>query len=481
MARRLTTDIAVIGAGSAGLTTAYAASHFGARVVLIERAKMGGDCLNYGCVPSKALLAAAHQAAASQTEFGVRRQPPQVDFAAVHQHIQSVIASIAPNDSVERYESFGVKVIKGEAAFVSPTALRVTGGEDEFEIRAKFFAIASGSSPMVPPISGLASIPYLTNETIFSNTTLPEHLLIIGGGPIGVEMAQAHAQLGAKVTIVDMGPILPRDDQELVRLLREQLIKDGIEVIERVQVEAAAVQSAKQVRLTVKKQDGARTTISGSHLLVAAGRKANLAGLNLAEAGVRHSPNAIEVDKRLRTSNKRIYALGDVAGPYQFTHMASYHAGVVIRNMLFRLPTKVDYRAVPWVTYSSPEMAHCGLSLSEAQQTYPPARLEVLRWPFAENDRARAERATHGLAKAIVTRGGKILGVDILGPKAGELIQPWCLAIQNNLKIAAMASYIAPYPTLGEVNKRLAGSYYNTRLFNPRVQKLVRLLLRLPF
>jgi len=474
------TDIAIIGAGSAGLTLAYAAAHFGARVVLIERAKMGGDCLNYGCVPSKALLAAAHQAASNGAKFGVHRQPARVDFAGVKQHVQSVIAAIAPNDSVERYESFGVKVVQGQASFISPRILRVQQDKEELQVQAKFFAIASGSSPMVPPIDGLSSVSYFTNETIFNNSVLPEHLLIIGGGPIGVEMAQAHAKLGARVTIVDMGPILPRDDQELVKLLRQELLEEGIQMVERVQVESVS-QSGIQIELRVKKQNGEKVTLSGTHLLVAAGRKANLTELDLAKAGVRHSPRAIEVNKRLQTSNKRIYALGDVVGPYQFTHMASYHAGIVIRNMLFRLPAKVDYRAVPWVTYTSPEMAHCGLSLDEAERSYSSTQLEILRWSFSENDRAQAERATNGLAKAIVTRRGKILGVDILAANAGELIQPWCLAIQNRLKIAAMASYIAPYPTMGEVSKRLAGSYYNTRLFNPRIQRLVRLLLRLPF
>ena len=468
-------DIVIIGAGSGGLATAYAAAQLGARTVLIERAKMGGDCLNYGCIPSKALLAAAHSVAAPNRNFGLTGAAAKVNFSAVNKHVHSVIAAIAPNDSVKRYESFGVRVIKGSARFVSPRAVRV----GRREIRAKYFVIATGSSPVAPPIPGLDKVPYFTNETIFGNKKKPAHLLIIGGGPIGIEMAQAHAQLGAAVTVLDMVNILPRDDQDMVGIVRKQLTRDGIRLHEKVSIQAVSY-SARKISIRLKTSAGKTRTVTGSHLLVAAGRRANMDDLDLEKANVKCSPHSIETDDRLRTSNKRIYAVGDVVSPYQFTHIASYHAGIVIRNMLFKIPARLDYRAVPWVTYTNPEMAHCGMSWAEATHHYDESRLEILRWSFAENDRAQAELLTEGLAQAVVTKDGKILGVDIVGSHAGELIQPWCLAIQNKLKIGALASYIAPYPTLGEVNKRLASSYYAPRLFDsPYVKRLVRLMLRL--
>lgn len=468
-----TADVAIIGAGSGGLATAYAAANLGARTILIEKGKMGGDCLNYGCVPSKALLAAAHRVAAPDTNFGLANKAAQVRFAAVNRHIHQVIATIAPNDSVKRYRSFGVKVMQGSARFISPTALQV----NRTEVRAKYYVIATGSSPTVPPIPGLAETPYFTNETIFNNKRCPERLLILGGGPIGIEMAQAHAQLGAQVTVLDMASILPRDDQDLVGILRRRLARDGIELQERISIQSVS-RHGKKIRIYLKKATGSRRTLTGSHLLVAAGRRANIADLDLDKAGIKHSSH-IEVNERLQTSNRRVYGVGDVVTPYQFTHIAAYHAGIVIRNILFRLPARVDYRAVPWVTYTRPELAHCGLSWEEATRRYAATQLETLRFPFAANDRAQAERMTEGLAKATVTKKGKILGVDIIGDHAGELIQPWCLAMQNKLKIGALASYIAPYPTLGEVNKRLAGSYYAPRLFdNPRVKTFVRFLLR---
>ena len=478
------TDIAIIGGGSGGLTLAAGAVQMGAKVVLIERDKMGGDCLNYGCVPSKSLLAAARQAEEVRTGFGITGTKPKVTFAGVNRHIKQVIASIAPHDSVERFTSLGVRVIQERARFVAKRTLKA----GKHTVRARYIVIATGSSPMVPPIPGLDKCAYFTNETIFDNKTLPRHLLVIGGGPIGLEMAQAHAKLGAKVSVADMGPILPRDDPELTEIIRKRLLGMGIALYEHIQIESVQG-NTRGVTLKLKKGGGkdgkghkgdTPQNLSGSHLLVAAGRRANVRDLDLDKAGIRWSPRGVEVNARLQTADKRVYAIGDVASPYQFTHVAAYHAGMVIRSILFKMPAKVNYRALPWVTYTDPEMANCGLSYADAAKQYHADNLRVLTVPFAENDRARAERINEGIIKVIVTKRGKILGVAMVGRSAGELIQPWCLAIQNNLKIGAMAGYIAPYPTLGELNKKVAGSFYTKALFeNNGLKIIVRFLMRL--
>ena len=472
MANVIDADICVIGAGSAGLSVAAGASQMGARVVLVEKGEMGGDCLNYGCVPSKALLAAGHAAHAGAVapKYGVSLGSASYDPVAVHDHIKGVIAAIAPMDSVERFEGFGVTVIKAAARFTGPQ--EVMAGDTR--ITASRFVIATGSSPVAPPIDGLSETPYFTNETLFDNKDRIDHLLIIGGGPIGLEMAQAHRQLGIAVTVIDLGPILPKDDPDAVEVVRKSVLEDGVVLHEKVKV-IRTDKTAQGVSVTIETK-GAEKTITGSHLLVAAGRAANVKGLGLEKAGVDYD-RAIKVDKRLRTSNRKIFAMGDVAGSYQFTHVAGYHAGVVIRNILFRLPAKVDYRAVPWVTYTDPELAHVGMTLDEAKQEQGD-NLRILHWGFDENDRAQSERSTEGFVKVLTTRKGHILGATIVGKNAGELIHPWIIAIQNKLKIDAMATYIAPYPTLGEVNKRAAGSFYTEKLFSERTRRIVRFLLR---
>ena len=471
MSRRIETDICVIGAGSAGLSVAAGASQMGARTVLVERAKMGGDCLNYGCVPSKALLAAGRRAriASHSAEFGIDGHAT-VDFARVQAHVAGVIAAIAPHDSVERFEGLGVTVLQAEARFTGPREL-VAG---DTVVRAKRFVIATGSRAAIPPVPGLEGVPYLTNETIFGMPEKPAHLLILGGGPIGLEMAQAHRNLGCEVTVIEMASIAGKDDPELVELLRRRLCADGIRLLERTRaLGVAAKQSG--VCLMVER-DGIAEEVVGSHLLVATGRAPSVEGLGLEAAGVRYGKKGVEVDARLRTSNRHIFAIGDVAGPYQFTHMAGYHAGIVIRNALFRLPAKVDYSAVPWVTYTDPELAQVGMSEEAARQQHGDIR--ILRWGFHENDRAQAERETEGHAKIVTLPNGRILGATILGPQAGELIALWALAVSSKMKIGAIASLILPYPTLGEVGKRAAGSFYTPKLFGERTRKIVRFLLK---
>jgi pyruvate/2-oxoglutarate dehydrogenase complex dihydrolipoamide dehydrogenase (E3) component len=471
-ASRLTPDICVIGAGSAGLSVAAGAAQLGADTVLIEADKMGGDCLNYGCVPSKALLAAAHAAASMRRaeRFGVRAADPSIDFQAVHDHVHGVIAAIAPHDSEERFAGLGVRVLRAKARFAGPRELLA----GDVRIAARRFVIATGSRPLLPPIAGLDRVPHLTNETVFDLTERPRHLLVLGGGPIGCELAQAFRRLGASVSIVEMATLLPRDDPELVDIVRKRLQDDGIALHERTKVTGVERTTTGVTLLMESGGNGKR--IEGSHLLVAAGRRANIADLDLAAAGIAHSANAITVDARLRTTNRRVYAIGDAVGGLQFTHLAGYHAGIVIRNALFRWPARVDLRALPWVTYTDPELAQVGLGEAAARAAGHDIR--ILSWPFARNDRAQTERRTDGLVKAIVTPRGHILGAAIVGPHAGELIQSWVLAIANNLRIGAFATMIAPYPTLGEASKRAAGNFYAPKLFNSRTRALVRFLRR---
>ena len=466
----INTDICVIGAGSGGLTVAYVAANLGLPTVLLERDKMGGDCLNYGCVPSKALLAAGHAAAAARggQPFGVSRTAAEIDGAGVYDHVRHAIDAIAPNDSVERYEGFGVNVIQAEGRFTGPR--EVTAGDRR--IQARRFVIATGSRPMVPPIPGLDQTPFHTNETIFGLNAVPDHLIIVGAGPIGIEMAQAHRQLGAKVTVLEMANMLPNDDPELVDVVRQRLKTEGVELLEGVRV-AGAAKDGDGIGVDVEGTPQSR--ITGSHLLVAAGRQPHLDGLDLAAAGIEYDRSGIKVDNRMRTTNKKVFAIGDVAGGLQFTHVASYHAGIVIKNALFRIPAKQDMSAIPKVTYTSPELAQVGLTESAAREIHG-GKIRVTSWPFAENDRAIAERATEGLVKIVIGPKGRVLGAGIVGAHAGELIQVWTLAVQKRMKIGAIANMVAPYPTLGEAGKRAAGQYFTPSLFGDRTRKIVRFL-----
>lgn len=467
MAKTISADICIIGAGSGGLSVAAGAAQLGRKVVLIEKGDMGGDCLNTGCVPSKALIAAAGRAHAIRhaEKFGIKSSEPDVDFGAVMDHVHNVIATIAPVDSQERFEGLGVTVIREHATFIGPREV-VAGGK---KIKAKHFVIATGSTPFVPPIDGLASVPFFTNETIFENRECPDHLIVIGGGPIGVEMAQAHRRLGAKVTIIEGDRLLNKDDPELAAIVANQLREDGIEIVE----------GAKANKI-IKTDDGVGVniddrTIVGSHLLMAVGRKPTVDGLNLEAAGIEYERSGIKVDDRLRSTNKRIFAIGDVAGGKQFTHVAGYHASVLVRNILFKMPAKNNEGLAPHVTYADPELAQIGLDEKTARKKHGD-EIKIVRWPFLENDRALAERDTRGLVKIITDKKGVVLGAGIVGKGAGDLLQPWTLAITSGQKIKAFTDMIAPYPTRGEANKRAAGDWYSKTLFSPRTRKLISLL-----
>jgi len=458
-------DLLVIGAGSGGLSVAAGASQMGADVILLEGHKMGGDCLNFGCVPSKALLASAKVAygQAHASAFGIADQVPQIDYAAAKDHVKDIIATIEPMDSQERFEGFGVRVIREYGEFLSATEVQAGA----YKITARRIVISTGSSPFVPPIPGLDSVPYETNETLFELREQPKHLLIIGGGAIGLEMAQAHIRLGSKVTVIEGARALGKDDPEAAALVLESLRNEGIEIVEGAQ---AAEIRGDAGAIEVQTADG--RVFKGSHLLMAVGRKPNIDRLNLDAAGIETTRAGIKVDDGLITSNRKVYAIGDVAGGLQFTHVAGYHAGVIIKSALFGLPSKAKTNHIPWATYTDPELAQVGLTEAQAREKFG-ARLEVARFDMHHNDRAVAERKTNGFIKLMVVKGRPV-GATIAGPQAGELISLWSLVLANNLKMGQVAAMVAPYPSVGELNKRVAGAYFTPRLFeNATVKRMV--------
>ena len=464
-------DICVIGAGSGGLSVAAAAAAFGVSVVLVEKGKMGGDCLNYGCVPSKALLAAGKTAQTMRTadHFGIASVDQAIDFKAVNAHVHDVIASIAPNDSVERFTALGVKVIQAEGRFVD----RNTVLAGDVAIRARRFVVATGSSAFVPPIEGLDQVDYLTNETLFERTKAPKHLVVIGGGPIGLEMAQAHHRLGAQVTVIEAARAFGRDDPELAAIVLERLRAEGIVIREGAKVARVEKRGKTGVRVHVETENGMEA-IDGSDLLVAVGRLPNVSGLGLDKAGIKHDRRGIAVGRNLRSSNRRVYAVGDIAGGPQFTHVAGYHAGLVIRALLFRLPVKTNHDIVPWVTYTEPELANVGLT--EAMARERGIAVEIQRWPYAENDRAQAERKTHGFIKLVLDKKGRILGAGIAGAGAGEMIHVWALAVAKSMKVGDMLAYVPPYPTLSEIGRRAAVAHFAPQTRRPLVRRIVGFL-----
>ncbi|WP_417604110.1 dihydrolipoyl dehydrogenase family protein [Primorskyibacter flagellatus] len=462
--KRIETDLLVIGGGSGGLSVASGAVQMGAKVVLLEGGKMGGDCLNYGCVPSKALIASGKAAygMAHAEVYGVANASPQVDYAAAQGHVADVIGQMAPVDSQERFEDLGVTVIREYGHFLSINEVQA----GDAVIAARRIVIATGSSPLVPPVPGLDKVPHLTNETLWELRERPGHLLIIGGGPIGMEMAQAHRRLGSDVTVIEGAKALGKDDPEMAEIVLEKLRAEGIEI-----AEDALAQEVRGTEgaIEVEAKDG--RVFHGTHLLVAVGRKANTDKLNLEAAGVETTRTGIKVGDSLKTTNRRIYAIGDVAGGLQFTHVAGYHAGIVIRSALFGLPAKTKTAHIPWATYTDPELAQVGLTEAEAQKKHG-AGFETVRFHYSHNDRAIAERKTTGLIKVMVVKGRPV-GVSIAGYQAGELINLWSLVIANGLKMSHVANMVSPYPTIGEVNKRAAGAYFSPRLFESDMVKRV--------
>lgn len=466
---RLTPDICVIGGGAAGLSVAAAGAALGVSVVLVERRRLGGECLHTGCVPSKALIAAARRAHAARTgdAFGVHAAEVRVDFARVRAHVRATIDAIAPTDSIARFRGLGVRVVEGEARFRDARTV-VVG--DACEIAARRTVIATGSVPAIPPIPGLHDGAYFTNETIFDLDTLPHHLVVIGAGASGLELAQAFRRLGSGVTVLDAGPALAQDDPECVDILLAQLEREGVAILTGVTVKQV-VHAIGHVGVTVLR-DGKEEMVGGSHLLVAAGRAPVLDALDLQAAGVQYTPAGIVVGRNLKTGNSRVYAIGDVAaGLPRFTHSASRQAALVIRNALFRQPVKIDPATIPRAIFTDPELAHTGLT--EAQARAKHRRIRVLRRACRENDRAQAERQTHGHIKIVADAKGHILGVTIVGPEAGELISAWSLAIARGLDLRAFTDLVVPYPTLFETGKRAASDFYLPCLTHPLLRRII--------
>ena len=467
-------DICVIGAGSAGLSVASGAAQLGRSVVLFEADEMGGDCLNYGCVPSKALIAAGKHAHAfsSGEAFGVKVQKPEINFETVKAHIQGVIEHIAPVDSQERFEGLGCTVIRERARFKDAHTVE----SDTTEIRAKRFIVAVGSRASAPPIPGLADTPYLTNESIFSIEKQPKKLLIIGAGPIGLELGQAFKRLGSDVEIIDIAAPLGRSEPEHAEILVNALKAEGI--VFHTPAKTKLIRKTK-TGVAIDLEDG--TTISGSHLLVAAGRAPNVDGLGLENADIKFDRRGIEVTDSLRTSNKRVYAAGDVAkGMGGLTHAAGYHAGQLIRNFYFSPPYmgdmlgKANTARMPAAIYSQPELASIGMTEAEAIKAGHNVR--CVSFDFEENDRAIAERSDQGGVKIVATKKGKILGASVVGESAGEIIHMVSVAMTNNVKISGLAQIISPYPTRSEAVKRAASSWYTDALFSDRTRKIAGFL-----
>ena len=438
-------DLVIIGGGSGGLVVASAAAQLKAKVALIEKDRLGGDCLWYGCVPSKSLIHASRVAyeVKNASRFGIKTNFPDIDFAQANSHVQDVIAAIEPHDSPERFRGLGVEVIFGDGKFIDQKTFEVNGRQ----LKARNFVISTGSRPAIPPIEGIQEIGYITNEQVFSLTELPSSLVVIGAGPIGCELGQALARLGGEVTIISSrNQILPKEDEEAALVVEKQLESEGIKIIKSARAEKVElVDGKKQVYVNGRK-------IIVEEILLSTGRSPNIESLNLEAAGVEYTKKGIKVNPKLQTSNRRIYACGDVIGGYQFTHVAGFEAAVVIQNSLF-FPTKnIDYRVIPWATFTAPELARVGFSERQAREVYD-NDLYILKQEFAGVDRALAEGATAGFAKIITTSKGEILGATIVGNSAGELIHEVVLAMKNNLKISALTG-IHVYPTLSEVNSK---------------------------
>ncbi|MDT8379949.1 MAG: FAD-dependent oxidoreductase [Desulfotignum sp.] len=462
-------DIGIIGGGAAGLTTASGAAQLGAKVILIEQEdRLGGDCLHYGCVPSKTLIKTAHvyHQMKHATTFGLPEVVvPPVDFRQVADRIRSVVDTIQKHDSEERFCSLGAKVIFGQPRFVDEHAVHINGTA----ISAAKWVIATGSSPVAPPIPGLADTPHLTNREIFYMDTLPKSMIMLGAGPIGIEMAQAFNRLGTRVTVIDRArQILGKEDKDMADTVMQIMANEGVQFVLESSIEQVD-QSNGQARVTITDNTGKQRQISADALLVAMGRSPNTDGLGLEGIEIQVERTGIPVDNRLRTRHNHIYAAGDVNGGFQFTHAAGYEGGIVIANAVFRLPRKVNYTWLPWVTYTDPELASIGMNETMAKK----AGIEytVFTEAFKDNDRALAEGETEGRIKLLLDEKEKPIGVQILGPGAGNLISEWVAAFNGNVKLSTLAAAIHPYPTIGEINKRVAGTFLSPKIFSPTIKK----------
>lgn len=472
MSEPLKPDICVIGGGAGGITLAASAAQLGARVVLVERGQLGGDNLYRGTIPSKALMAAANRAfSVRQTRaFGITPLTPAINFRAVGDHIQSVVNAIAPNESAERLAGFGVQVLRGFGKFDSRETVLV----DDRVVAARSFVIATGSSPALPPIEGLRKVPFLTSDTLFGNSVRFEHLIVLGGSGHAMELAQAYLRLGSRVTLIARERFLPEFDPELAKPLIAKLTEEGVQLAEGVSCDRIEPAEGGGIRIHVSK-DGDVDTVDGTHLLIAGQRLPNIEGLELAKAGVEHDPSGITVSNRLRTSNRLVYAIGDVTGGASSATRARHEANILVRRLVLGSQAVTQPHAVPSVIFTSPALAHVGMDENAAREKYGRS-MRVLRWPFSENDRAVVERETEGYVKVVAGPSGRILGATIIGETAAELIQTWCLAVTSGLTVAQVAESIAPYPTLAETNIKTAQGFTLERSAATGLMGAMRLL-----
>jgi len=465
-------DIGILGGGSAGLTVASGASQFGAKTLLIEKEKaLGGDCLHYGCVPSKTLIRSAHiyHMMKNARRYGlpdVDIKP--VDFADIAKRIQYVIGTIQKHDSEERFCSLGVKVKFGSAAFVDEHAVRLNGNT----YSAKKWVISSGSSPDVPPMEGIDATPFITNKEIFSLDSLPKSMIVIGAGPIAIEMAQAFSRLGTKVTVIQRsGQILSKEDKDMADMVMNVLESEGVAFYLNTAV-VRTKESGHEREVVVKGRDGREVSLKAERLLIALGRRANTDGLGLEGISLNFDKKGIRVDNRMKTNHSHIYAAGDVTGEYQFTHAAGYEGGIVLSNAILHLPRKANYRFLPWCTYTDPELASVGMNEKRAKE----AGIECSVWTeeFRTNDRSLAEGEETGKIKMLLDTKGNPIGIQILGPQAGELVSEWVAVLNGDVKLSTLAGAVHPYPTLAEINKRVVGNYFSGKIFSEKVKKTLK-------
>ncbi len=462
-------DIGIIGGGAAGLTVASGAAQLGAKTLLVEREKeLGGDCLHFGCVPSKTLIKTAHvyQLMKNARKFGLPSlKLSAVDFRAVSKRIKSVIDTIQPHDSKERFCKLGARVEFGQPTFTDEHSIRLNGSS----YSAKTWVIATGSSPVTPPIKGLDKTPYMTNREIFNLDHLPKSMIILGGGPIGSEMSQAFCRLGTQVAVVSRGPqILAKEDPDLADAVQEVLMSEGVEFYLNSTIEEVSDLGG-EIEVKIKTAQGSMISLKAEKILVALGRGANTEDLGLEDIGIKFDRRGINVDHRLRTNLKHIYAAGDVNGSFQFTHAAGYEGGIVVSNAIFHLPRKVDYSFLPWCTYTDPPLGSIGMNEKRAAA----AGIDYQVWieEFKDNDRSLAEGESIGKIKMILDEKEKPIGVQILGPNAGDLLGEWVAVLNGKVKLSTLAAAVHPYPTIGEINKKVAGSYFSPKIFSDKVQK----------
>ncbi|KWT71025.1 Mercuric ion reductase [Hyphomicrobium sulfonivorans] len=466
-------DIGVIGAGPAGLAVATSAAALGRTVVLVEGQRFGGQALNSGCIPRRALAASAARAHAIRTAgmVGITGAEPVVDMRAVHAYISSASGKVAPNFAPERFAGLGVRVIQASGRFIDRRTLLA----GEYRIKARRFVIATGTTPSMPEISGLQSTPYFTTDSILENIIPVHSLIVIGGSAAGLEIAQAYSRLGANVIVLNRSAILPEEDGELTQTVFERLAEEGIGVHQNANVDAVEGDLGRvRVKVSV---NGEQHVVEGSHLLIAAERKPAIDNLGLDVARIRHDANGLQLNSGLRTSNRRVFAVGAVTGSPLHAHTAEHHAAVVISRALMAVPASVDTSLLARAVFTEPEFAYVGLTEDEAKKRN--RKIHVLRWPYRENERAQAEGIAAGHVKVVTTTTGRILGAGIAGASAGELIQPWALAIARGLDMKAMVRWNLPSPTLGEINKRVASSYYAANLASPALRKFIGLLAKI--